>query len=86
MSIVKPDPVLPLITSPVNSRIGTRQNESIGITLIRQKSKSRDISSGKKLLSLVAKEYGYKGKEIAEYIQKVIKTLRDERTNVNSQV
>ncbi len=88
----------------------TRGVEGVyGITLgqIRQKSKSRDISSGKKLLSLVAKEYGYKGKEIAEYIQKdptivtrhlkekkglkkeiekVIKTLRDVRTNVNSQV
>ena len=43
-----------------------------GITLkqIRQKSKSRDLSLGKKILSLAAKEYGYKGREIAEYIRK----------------
>ncbi len=37
---------------------------------IRQKSKSEEISTAKKLLSLVANEYGYKGREIAEFIQK----------------
>ena len=37
---------------------------------IREKSKSRDIAKGRKLLSLVAKEYGYIGKEIAKYIRK----------------
>lgn len=43
-----------------------------GITLqqIRQKSKSREVSLGRKLISLVASEYGYKGKEIAEFMQK----------------
>lgn len=43
-----------------------------GITIkqIRQQSKSREISLGRKLMTLVANEYGYKGKEIAEYIRK----------------
>ncbi len=43
-----------------------------GITLkeIKAKGKSRDIMMGTKLFSLIAKEYGYKGKEIAGYIQK----------------
>ncbi len=43
-----------------------------GITIkqIRQQSKSQEISLGRKLMTLVANEYGYKGKEIAEYIRK----------------
>jgi hypothetical protein len=43
-----------------------------GVTLkqIRKKSKSENITLGRKLLSLVAKEYGHKGKEISQYIQK----------------
>jgi len=43
-----------------------------GITLkqIRKKSKSGNITLGRRLLSLVAKEYGYKGKEIGQYIRK----------------
>jgi REP element-mobilizing transposase RayT len=46
--------------------------KTYGITLkqIRGKSKDRVISSGRKLLSSVAKEYGYQGKEIAKYIWK----------------
>lgn len=46
--------------------------KAYGITLkqIREKSKDRDISLSRKLLSLVADEYGYKGKEIAVYIRK----------------
>ncbi len=43
-----------------------------GITIkeIRQKGKGENTSLGRKLFSLVAREYGYKGKEIAGYIQK----------------
>src|SRR4030066_1225303 len=43
-----------------------------GVTLkqIRKKSKSETIILGRRLLSLVAKEYGYKGKEIGQYIRK----------------
>jgi putative transposase len=43
-----------------------------GVTLkqIRKKSKSETITQGRRLLSLVAKEYGYKGKEIGQYIRK----------------
>jgi putative transposase len=43
-----------------------------GITLkqIRKKSKSENITLGRRLLSLVAKECGYKGKEIGQYIRK----------------
>jgi len=37
---------------------------------IRTRSKSREISSGKKMISLVANEYGYKNKEIAAFIRK----------------
>src|SRR4030043_1265951 len=54
------------------SEIAAVIEEVYDITLsqIRQKSKDRGISKGRKLLSLVANEYGYKGKEIAEYIKK----------------
>ncbi|HEC98726.1 MAG TPA: hypothetical protein ENI58_11370 [Nitrospirae bacterium] len=43
-----------------------------GVTLkqIQQKGKDRDVSLGRKVLTLVAKEYGYKGKEIAEFTRK----------------
>lgn len=43
-----------------------------GVTLkqIREKSKSETITLGRRLLSLVAKEYGHKGKEIGQYIRK----------------
>lgn len=46
--------------------------ESFGVTLrqMRQKGKDRGIAQGRKLLSLVAHEYGYRGREIAEYMQK----------------
>lgn len=46
--------------------------EIFGITLIqiRRKGKDRSITHGRKVLSLVAKEYGYKGRHIAEYIRK----------------
>jgi chromosomal replication initiation ATPase DnaA len=44
----------------------------LGIRLehIRKKSKSREISRGRQIISIVANEYGYKGKEIAEFIHK----------------
>ena len=43
-----------------------------GVTLkqIRGHSKAKEISSGRKLLSIVAKEYGYRGREIAQYIRR----------------
>jgi putative transposase len=43
-----------------------------GVTLkqLREKGKGRHILLGKKLMSLVAREYGYKGREIAECLQK----------------
>lgn len=43
-----------------------------GTTLkqIREKSKSEHTTLGRRLLSLVAKEYGYKGKDIGLYIRK----------------
>ncbi len=43
-----------------------------GITLkqLREKSKNREILTVRKLVSLAAREYGYKGKEIAFYLQK----------------
>lgn len=45
---------------------------AFGVTLkhLRDKSKDRDMLKGRKLLSLVAKEYGYKGREIASYLRK----------------
>jgi putative transposase len=43
---------------------------AITLTQIRQKGKDRDISRGRKLLSILAHEYGYRGREIAEYIRK----------------
>ena len=46
--------------------------ELYGVSLeqIRRRSKSRELSVGKRLMSLVASEYGYKNKEIAEFIRK----------------
>jgi hypothetical protein len=46
--------------------------ETFGVTLrqMRQKGKNRGITRGRKLLSLVAHEYGYRGREIAEYMRR----------------
>jgi REP element-mobilizing transposase RayT len=46
--------------------------KTFGVTLrqMRQKSKDRGITHGRKLLSLVANEYGYRGREIANYMEK----------------
>ena len=43
-----------------------------GVTLrqLREKSKEVGIVSGRKVMSLVAREYGYKGREIAEYLRR----------------
>lgn len=45
---------------------------SSGITLnqLREQNKNRQIASARKLLCLAAKEYGYKGREISEYLGK----------------
>lgn len=56
-----------------------------GITLkeLRCKGKDRDIMQCRKLFSLIAKEYGYKGKDIAGHIRKdpavVTRYLREKR-------
>jgi len=36
----------------------------------REKSKDRGIQRGRKVFSLVARAYGYKGREIARYLRK----------------
>jgi len=60
-----------------------------GISLeeIRSRSKSSRLSAGKKMMSLVAHEYGYKGKEIAEFIHKdpvvVTRHLKERATSEN---
>lgn len=54
------------------SEIGGVVEGVYGITLrqLREKSKDEGIGSGRKVMSLVAREYGYKGQEIAEYLRK----------------
>jgi hypothetical protein len=46
--------------------------KSHGITLgqLREKSKDRGILIGRKVFSIVAREYGYKGREISRHIRK----------------
>lgn len=90
------------------SQIAMGIEKTYGITLkqMREKGKDREISLCRKVLCLVADEYGHKGKDIAGYIhkdpamisrhlkekadlkeetEKLIKTLKDVRANVNSQ-
>ncbi len=52
--------------------IGEGMERVYGVTLrqLREKSKEEGIVSGRKVMSLVAKEYGYKGQEIAEYLRR----------------
>lgn len=54
------------------SEIAKGVEEITGISLkqIREQSKAVNISAGRKLFSLVAKEYGYKGEEIAKHIKR----------------
>lgn len=49
---------------------GIEKGYGVTIGQLRDKSKDRWILSGRKVFSLVASEYGYKGKEIARYIRK----------------
>lgn len=42
----------------------------IKLKQVRQKGKSRDVSRGRQIISVVSNEYGYKGKEIAKFIHK----------------
>ncbi len=54
------------------SEIAAGIEEACGITLkeLRGKGKGREISLGRKLMSLTAKEYVHRGKEIAAFIKK----------------
>lgn len=67
------------------SEIAKGVEKAYGISLkqIREKGKDRDISTGRKLFSFIAHEYGYKGKEIAEYAKKdpasVTRYLKEKR-------
>ena len=42
----------------------------ITLKQMREKSKDRGISLGRKLMSIAANEYGYKGREVAKYLRK----------------
>ena len=42
----------------------------LSLRQLREKGKGEVIQSGRRVLSLVGKEYGYKGREIAEYLRK----------------
>lgn len=52
--------------------IGGAVEEVYGVTLrqLREKTKDEGVVFGRKLMSLVAKDYGYKGQEIAEYLRR----------------
>jgi len=54
------------------SQIASAIEDVYGVTLqqMREKGKDRRITLSRKLLSLVAHEYGYRGKEVAVYIRK----------------
>ena len=54
------------------AEIAKRIEVCCGVALenLRGRGKAEGISSGRKLFSLVAKEYGYKGKEIAKFIRR----------------
>jgi REP element-mobilizing transposase RayT len=49
---------------------GVEKAFAVSLEEIRGKKKDRKILKGRQLLSGIAKEYGYRGKEIAEYMQK----------------
>ena len=71
--------------------IAKKVEQIFGITLrqLREKSKDRGITTGRKLMSFAAKEYGYKGKEIAEYLCKdpvVVSRYIRERNNFSGEV
>jgi hypothetical protein len=56
---------------------------------MRENGKGDKISLGRKLFSLVGSEYGYKGKEMAEYIRKdpaIITRYLKDRKNSEAEV
>ena len=55
---------LPEIAGAVEQIYGVEMKE------IRQRGKARRLTEAKKMISLIANEYGYKNKEVAEYIGK----------------
>jgi putative transposase len=52
------------IANEVQDLYGLSWNE------LRGKGKSQKVVQGKRVMSLIAREYGYKGKEVAEFLQK----------------
>jgi hypothetical protein len=46
------------------------KNKGITINQLREKSRNRGIVEARKLASITAREFGYKGKEIALFLQK----------------
>jgi hypothetical protein len=50
--------------------IGTAVEKIYGITLreMRRRTKDETVGSGRKVVSLIAKDYGYKGQDIAGYL------------------
>jgi REP element-mobilizing transposase RayT len=46
------------------------KNKGISINQLREKSRDREILAVRKLVSFTAREFGYKGKEIAHFLQK----------------
>ena len=74
-----------------DEKIAKKIEQIFGITLrqLREKSKDRETMTGRKLMSFVAKEYGYKGKEIAKYMRKdpvVVTRYLKERNNFSEEV
>jgi len=53
-------------------QIATGIEEILGIRLgeLRERGKDRGLMEGRRLFTLVGREYGYKGKEIAEFLRK----------------
>jgi len=62
---------------------GVEKVWGVSLNQIRERSRSENITLGRKLLSLVAKEYGHKGKEISQYIRKdpavITRDLKEKR-------
>jgi hypothetical protein len=58
---------------------------NITIQQIREKGKSQEVKKGRHLVSLITNEYGYRGKEIAEFMYKdaaVISRHLKEKSNM----
>ena len=68
---------------------GIEQSHGITIGQLREKSKERGILTGRKVFSIVASEYGYRGREIAKHIRKdpaVITRYLKERSSLIEEV